>query len=194
MITEYSEFPDYVPRERIVRECLDTVGCLGKGWGTEDITFIESFTFPTRSEAQRYLMDVAGSGYDGYAVMFRTYDSRCVLEDKTVRVLRDEVRVLEMSVNTYKDHVQVGADVKDKYIVCKSCGSSLSVEHLKRSRTNACPLCHADLRSPVDIARIAALEAQLNAKRAELHAAEDNAKKNLQSTGSSWLVQYRIAS
>lgn len=192
MITEYSEFPEGVPRDRITRECLDTVSCLGKGWGTEDISFVEDKTFQTRAEAQKYLSSLPGD-YDGYAVLFKTYDYRRVLDDPWVFEIRGDIKKIQGAIDSYRDHIQIADGNTTGYVKCDSCGSSLSIPHLKRLLAIKCPLCHADLRPKRDVARMEALEAQLNEKRDELLEAEDKAKRNISSTGTAWLVQYKIA-
>lgn len=193
MITEYSEFPESVPRERIINDCLDTVGCLGKGWGTEKITFIEDRVFQTYSEAQRFLSETANDDPDGYAVLFETYDRNLVNNDPVVMAVRDNIRKLQLSVDNYRDHVQAAYDPKLEFVTCRNCGSNLSAKYLRKSRTIKCPVCYSDMRSETDVARINALEDQLSAKRQELSEAEDEAKHRLQSTGRKWLVQYKVA-
>lgn len=195
MITEYSEFPENVPRERIVRECLDTVAVLGKGWGTENIVFFGDTECSNYTEAQKFLSGFTDDAdpYAGAAVLFKVYDHRCVLSDPKVSALKDEIRTLEKTISTYKDHIRVGGEQADGYMTCYGCGSSLYVPIMRSKKMNSCPLCHKDMRPRKDVLRIEALEEQLAGKRSELRGAEDEAKKGLQNIGLHWLVQYRVA-
>lgn len=193
MITEYSEFPEFMPRSRILDECFDNVGLLGKGWGTEKISFLDNRVFPTYSEAQRFLAEVAADTYDGCAVLYEVYDNNLVNNDPIVMTIREDIRKMQLSIDNYKDHVRITFDPASPFFKCKVCGSTLATKYLKGTMGTRCPVCHHDMRSDQDIARIEALELQLSSKRKELSEAEDDAKHRLQSTGRRWLVQYKIA-
>lgn len=191
MIIEYSEFSINAPQDRIEREVYETVGCLGSGWGTEHITFIDK-TFDTYKDAQSYLLTL-DDGYEGFAAKFKTYNKFSVREDPAVMSIRKEIHNLQDSLKSYKENTDISKTINTPFINCPKCKSKLASSYFVRLHTNYCPLCFTDFRSETTLARIKYLENFLDQKRNELMVAEDNAKRSLVSTGLNWLVQYKIA-
>lgn len=193
MITEFSDYSEKIPIDRIERACLDNVCCLGDGWGTETINFIDDDVFLARFDAKKRLEAIQADISEGFAVRYLVYDNREVRADPDVAAVQGDVDGLESTINAYKAHVLPWKTTPGRYIDCPKCKSRLSAAHMGKRKMYICPLCHADLRPEDDLAKIASLEDMLSKKKEELEEVKAEAMRDMTSVGRNWLVMYKIA-
>lgn len=135
----------------------------------------------TREQAEAYIDRIDTGSYGQYAVKFT--------EPKETKKIAD---LQTKRTEAYKKYSVANDElhcekVTSEFIGCKECGSKLARKHL---RSNFCPLCRADLRSPTELKRIKSLKDAVDkADKALRVAEEEQAKKG---GNEKWLVKFEF--
>ena len=137
--------------------------CWEEGGHLNGIRWIDSKIYDSESAAREAIKKLDKGWYDCLAVPFRQAD----MSAEKIRDLQAKECAAWYAYNTANSEV-LAKSFKSQLIGCKSCGSKLNKDFLK---SNRCPLCGTDMRSPTELQRIARLkakaEAASNAKEAE---------------------------
>lgn len=150
-----------------------------------DINFgVRKSFFNSRQEAEEWIETNCNGFYEQVAVSY--YDSTHIKPSKKLSSLKDKVN---KAYNDYSKEISIlfNANMKSEYYSCKGCNSKLRVSYLK---TNYCPVCHNDLRSPTQLKKIERYEIKVNTLNEELKRLEkQEAEKNRNKGKPMWLVK-----
>jgi len=179
---KYHTYPENVDKKKVQRDWDNYVrqedwqeGCSGLG---QDIRWLPDIC-ETQEAAELFIHQHDRKCYDQLAVRFRCHASpSATTKALQERFLAAQKKYEEMSG---KRHF---ADVKEKYIGCKSCGSRISSKYLK---ANFCPVCLADMRPETVLKRIRSSAERVKKLKAELEA---SVRKDAANTNQlRWLVK-----
>jgi len=159
---EILTFPVSMSREKISKECGRWATCNcdleergGCGYDSLDVKFTYE-TFDTYDEAEKYLEGTFGN-YREIAVKYKKYPK--VQPSKAITDL--ERRIEEYSKRCNELNKPHYANVTQKTVKCKICGSSLATEYCGQTYRNICPVCRADLRPDSILKKIDSYEATI---------------------------------
>lgn len=99
-------------------------------------------------DAVRFIEAHDNGWYDDHAVQFK--DKSALAPTKAMLANKERAKKLMDDKKAYEEKHDLRAR-KSEYIGCKTCGSKLSLKHL---RGNKCPLCGTDLRADYVIERL----------------------------------------
>ena len=140
-------FPEKMSTREISKKCGEwaTYNCDiqergGRGYDYLDVNFT-SKVFDSYEEAENYLVDSFGN-YRELAVRYKKYPK--IKENKAIADL--DRRIAEYNARCYELNKPHYANVTQKTVKCKKCGSSLATEYCGETYRNTCPVCRADLR------------------------------------------------
>lgn len=137
--------------------------------------------FKSVEDAREYLDYVADNGfYDSRAVKFHDLSELKPLKSETT--LEDKIKKLTEDKNKYvRSHRAVRADLKSKFVTCKSCGSRINVaafleitegRPMGRYNDNGgrdnCPVCGVNMRPQSVLDRIQSYNDRIDALSAKL--------------------------
>lgn len=134
--------------------------------------------FKSVEDARSYLE--AQNSYDGRAVKFHDLSELKPLKSETT--LEDKIKKLTEDKNKYvRSHRAVRADLKSKFVTCKSCGSRINVaafleitegRPMGRYNDNGgrdnCPVCGVNMRPQSVLDRIQSYNDRIDALSAKL--------------------------
>ena len=145
------------------------------------IRFIDK-VFPDYDSAYQYIQQNDRGDYDNLAVKYRE-----VPRGKSTKKLEELHEKLKIAYNDYEklNNYVAAKDFKSEFVGCKNCGSKINREYIK---SNACPVCRADMRSDTTQKRLEAMRAKVNKLRNDI---KDEEKKLAEKHGQiCWLVKF----
>lgn len=139
-------------------------------------------------EAEAFIEKHDSGWYDQIAVPFYQVRQEDLITKKTTDLER---RIVELG-NLYREKNSKihYAKVKSKTVSCKSCESKIAVAYL---RSNACPVCRAELRPESVMKDLANKQAKLNELKKQLKDEEKRlAAKSIKNAKLMWLVKTEV--
>ena len=136
-------------------------------------------------DAEAFINKHDSGWYDQLAVPFR----QARQEDLTTKKTTDLKRRISELEKLYreKDGKIHYANVKSKTVSCKTCESKIAVAYL---RSNACPVCRAELRPESVMKDLANKQVKLNELKKQLKEEEKRlAAKSIKNSKLMWLVK-----
>lgn len=180
---EHRSYMENINRDWVQRELDHYVavadyqeGCTGLG---RTIRWLDSLpVYPDYAAAEKAIDANDKGWYDCLAV--RYYEPERSYHSDKLEQLQKKYRDL---LDAYHEKNSVWAkELKAEYVSCRKCGSKLKREYI---RTNACPLCRADLRSESTLKAVeAAKQRYEKARKTCDEYLAKHAKKNVK-----WLVK-----
>lgn len=180
---EYRSYMENINRDWVQRELDHYVavadyqeGCTGLG---RAIRWLDSLpVYPDYDSAEKAIQSHDKGWYDCLAV--RYYEPERSYHSDKLEQLQQKYRDL-LDIYHAKNNVWANG-LKAEYVSCRKCGSKLKREYI---HTNACPLCHADLRPESTLKAVeAAKQRYEKARNACDEYLAKHAKKNVK-----WLVK-----
>lgn len=144
------------------------------------IRFIDK-VMPDYNSAEEFIKANDKGWYDCLAVKYKE-----VPRGKTTKKLEELQERLKIAHNEYTqlNNYVAAKDFKSEFIGCKNCGSKINREYIK---SNACPVCRADMRSETTQKRLEAMRAKVNKLRNDI---KDEERKLAEKHGQiCWLVK-----
>ena len=145
-----------------------------------NIRFIDK-VMPDYQAASDFISQNDKGWYDCLAVKYKEVPRG--KSTKKLEELHERLKVADKEYTQLNNYV-AAKDFKSEFIGCKNCGSKINREYIK---SNACPVCRADMRSETTQKRLEAMRAKVNKLRNDI---KDEERKLAEKHGQiCWLVK-----
>jgi len=181
----YWDFDENCDRKSVLMDIQDLARHDGDGYSGPLKWHDEVKPVRNRDEAEKWIQSHDKGFYDDHAV--RYYDYSKATETKKIADLKTRASECATKVAEYKKAHSV-RNFKAEFLGCQKCGSKVSRKYL---RSECCPLCGNDLRSPTTLSKIKELEEK---RQGLFDRIKEETEKQTNNRTVRWLVKFEYHS